>query len=69
MEDQVQNPISLKINAQNEEIPRAAYFNATNDRLFTISTRGYFCVWDLRNNLKVLAKCLEKDTLDMIVSY
>jgi len=62
-------PATLKINAQNEEIPRAAHFNASHDRLYTISQHGFFCVWDLKNVKKILAKNLEKETLDMVVCY
>ena len=60
-------PATLRISAQDEEIPRSAQFNSTNDKLFTISQNGLFCVWDLKTLQKVYLKQLLSPTKFMIV--
>lgn len=37
-----------KLAARDSEIPIAASFDKAQDKLYTVSNKGLFCVWDLK---------------------
>ena len=62
-----QNLVHLRMSCHDNEIPKASAFSSNNSRLYTITQKGMFCLWDLNNLNKLESKHFGRDTMNMVV--
>lgn len=55
------------MSCHDHEIVKSIQFNAASDKLFSITQKGLFCVWDVATLKRIYYRNFEKNTQSMIV--
>lgn len=59
--------VKLRINCTDHELPRVVAFSGNAEKLYSITQKGLFSVWNLSKIKRVYTKHFYRDTLTMIV--
>ncbi|KAL4455920.1 hypothetical protein ABPG73_008674 [Tetrahymena malaccensis] len=62
-----QNQINLRISCHDQEIPLSLGFSDDSKYLYSITQKGFFCVWDVQTLKRIFFKFFNKDTQGLIV--
>lgn len=59
--------VKLRINCNDHELPRVVAFSGNAEKLYSITQKGLFSVWDLNKLKRIYTKHFYRETLQMVV--
>lgn len=59
--------VKLRINCTDHELPRVVAFSGNSEKLYSITQKGLFSVWNIAKLKRIYMKHFHRDTLSMVV--